>query len=161
MSTWEQRKAAGDDHEQRVAKALEEHGWEVARWGQSILTDRIRATLSQSESRWKHFPDLVAARDGDIVTIDAKDRMRSTETGRYAISRGCLSFGLQFLAAFGIPVFYVFGNLTVLTPPEVQSYGRVGPRARGGAYYLINGHLAHPFDDVFGAPEEGRGDLAA
>lgn len=87
-----------------------------------------------------------------MLTIDCKDRMSSAETGRYAIGRDCVSFGLQFLAAFNIPVFYVFGNLGVLTPTEVTSYGMVGPRGRGGSYYLINGRLAHVFDDVFGSP---------
>ena len=52
--------------------------------------------------------------------------MRSTETGRYAISRECVAFGLQFVAAFGIPVYYVFGNLGVLCPTEVMSYGTIG-----------------------------------
>lgn len=149
---WEQRKSVGDVHERRVIEELRSRGWEVAPWGQGILPDKIRNALSRSESRWRHFPDLVAARDGEVITIDAKDRMRSTESDRYAIKRDCVSFGLQFLAAFGIPVFYVFGNLGVLTPSEVSSYGTVGPRARGGAYYLINGRLAHHFDDVFGMP---------
>jgi Holliday junction resolvase len=156
MNNWEQRKIAGTAHEERIAEELAARGWNAAPWGQGILPPPIREALSRSESRWKHFPDLVAARDGDVVTIDGKDRMRSTETDRYAISRECVSFGLQFLAAFGIPVFYVFGNLGVLTPTEVQSYGTLGPRSRGGAYYLVPGRIGHHFDDVFGAPESGQ-----
>src|ERR1044072_2423471 len=130
---WDQRKAIGDAHEERVSVELEGRGWEVAPWGQGILPPGIRTALARSDTRWRHLPDLIAARDGDVVSIDCKDRMASSETGRYAIKRECVSFGLQFLAAFGIPVFYVFGNLGILTPTEVTSYGSLGPRSVGGS----------------------------
>ncbi|WP_433355582.1 hypothetical protein ACQP25_17120 [Microtetraspora malaysiensis] len=150
MNTWNQRIAAGERHEQRVANELRQRGWDVAPWGQGVMPDPIRQAISRT--RWKNFPDLVATRDGELVTIDAKDRMSSTETGRFAVARDCVYFGLQFVVAFGVPVFYVFGNLGVLTPSEVMTYGSQGPRGFGGSYYLVNGRLAHPFDDVFGIP---------
>lgn len=150
--TWETRKQVGDAHEGRVANELGERGWTVDPWGQATLSEPVQRAVSRT--RWAHFPDLVAARAGDVVAIDAKDRMSSAETGRYAISRSCVSFGLQFIAAFGVPIFYVFGNLGVLTPQEVMAYGSVSARGMGGSYYLINGRLAHQFDDVFGAPAQ-------
>lgn len=152
MTTWNDRKQVGDIHEERVGKELFERRWAVDPWGQAILSEPIRKAVSRT--RWKNFPDLVAARDGDLVAIDAKDRMSSAETGRYAISRECVSFGIQFVAAFGVPIFYVFGNLGVLTPQEVMSYGSTGARGMGGSYYLVNGRLAHQFDDVFGTPNQ-------
>ena len=150
MNGWNQRKLIGDAHEGRVSEELAARQWIVDPWGQAILSEQVQRAISRT--RWKNFPDLVAARDGDLVAIDAKDRMSSAETGRYAISRECVSFGLQFVAAFGVPIFYVFGNLGVLTPQEVMSYGSTGARGMGGSYYLINGRLAHQFDDVFGNP---------
>lgn len=154
-SDYAERAATGEAHEQRVARELRGREWAVASWGQGILPEQIRQAIRDSGSRFRYFPDLVAGRPGEIATIDAKDRMRSTETGRYAIARECVSFGLQFVAAFGIPVYYVFGNLGVLTPTEVHSYGRIAPRSLGGSYYLIGERLAHHFDDVFGYPETG------
>lgn len=150
--TWDKSKAVGDAHEARVMQELASREWHTAQWGQAILPDPVRRALSASNTRWRHFPDIVAVRNGEIVAIDCKDRMASTTTGRYAIKRDCVSFGLQFLAAFNIPIFYVFGNLGVLTPTEVTSYGTIGPRATGGAYYLIGDRLGHNFDDVFGSP---------
>ncbi|GAA3957977.1 hypothetical protein GCM10023085_45600 [Actinomadura viridis] len=150
MHGWNERLAAGAAHEERVAQALIDRGWEVAPWGQGVLPPGIQEALSRSASKWRHFPDLVAAREGEIITVDAKDRMWSTQSGRYAVSRDCVSFGLQFIAAFGVPVFYVFGNLRVLSPVEVQAYGSLGPRIRGGAYFLVPERLGHHFDDVFG-----------
>ncbi|OLT13020.1 hypothetical protein BJF79_03730 [Actinomadura sp. CNU-125] len=159
MDAWNDRIRVGEAHELRVTEALRASGWNVAPWGQGILPPRIQDALSHSNSRWRYFPDLVAARDGDVVTIDAKDRMRSTHSNRYAVKRDCVSFGLQFLAAFELPVFYVFGNLSVLTPTEVQTYGTVGPRSHGGAYYLVPDRLGHHFDDVFG-DVHSRGQVA-
>lgn len=150
MQSFEARKRIGDAHENRVAAEMESRNWTVDPWGQAILSERTRRAISRT--RWKNFPDLIATRDGDLVAIDAKDRMSSAETGRYAISRECVSFGLQFVAAFGVPIFYVFGNLGVLTPQEIMSYGSTGARGVGGSYYLVNGRLAHQFDDVFGSP---------
>ncbi|HEV2452537.1 MAG TPA: hypothetical protein VGS62_11505 [Streptosporangiaceae bacterium] len=153
MAAYAERAATGDQHERRVRLELQRRpDWTVTPWGQSILPEATRQALRDSRSRFRHFPDLVASRPGEIVTIDAKDRMRSTETARYAVARECVSFGLQFFAAFSIPVYYVFGNLGVLCPTEVASYGRLAP---GGAYYLVSERLAHQFDDVFGYPQMG------
>lgn len=156
---FEQRKAVGDAHERRVCEALEARGWTASHYGQGALPPAIRAAIAASDYPIRYAPDLIAARDGDVIAIDAKNRMHSTQSDRYAIKRDCVAFGIQFLAAFGVPVFYVFGNLRVLTPTEVQSYGTLGPRARGGAYYLVPGRLGHHFDDVFGTSEE-RGQVA-
>ena len=152
MTTFADQLAVGCAHESRVATELEARGWTVTAWGQGILPDATRRTLRGTRSRFRHFPDLVASRAGEIVTVDAKDQLHATETGRYAVSRECVSFGLQFYAAFGLPLFYVFGNLGVLCPTEITSYGHIGPRATGGAYYLVDGRMARIFDDVFGTP---------
>jgi hypothetical protein len=156
MSSFAEQLAVGADHERRVAAESEARGWTVTPWGQSMLPAVTRRAMR--DTRFQHFPDIVAARPGEIVTIDAKDSMPSTETGRYAVSQKCVQFGLQFFAAFGLPVFYVFSNLGVLCPTEVTSYGRLGPPSSGGAYYLVDGRYAHLFDDVFGRP---AGSMAA
>ena len=152
MDQFTSRLTLGTGHEQRVATELEARGWTVTPWGQGILPEVTRRAIREAGSRFRYFPDLIAARPGEIVTIDAKEHMRSTETDRYAVHRECIAFGLHFFAAFGLPLFYVVGNLGVLCPTEVVSYGRLGPKSTGGAYYLVSGRLAHNFDDVFGQP---------
>jgi hypothetical protein len=153
MTSFSDRSSIGTAHEQRVARELRERGWTVDRWGQGVLSPEVRDAIQRGESRLRHLPDLIAARDGELVTIDCKDRMRSTSTGRYAVARQCVNFGLQ-MAALGVPLLYVFGNLGVLLPTEVMSYGRIGPRVTGsGAYYLVPERLGHQFDDVFGGPQ--------
>ncbi|MFH8295434.1 hypothetical protein [Streptomyces sp. NPDC018059] len=73
---------------------------------------RIRSAL-------RPFPDLIAARGADLVTIDAKDRMPSTHSDRYAISTATLNAGLLFTAAHApTPLYYVFGDLKSSRPPK-------------------------------------------
>lgn len=155
MTNFAARLAAGTDHEKRVTRELEHRGWAVAGYGQGSLPEPVRAAVQRCGSRLRFAPDLLAAGGGDPVAIDCKDRMRSTDTGRYAIRRECVNAGLQFIGWTGITVLYVFGNLGVLTPTEVMSYGSLGARTAGtGAYYLVPERLAHHFDDVFGVPKE-------
>lgn len=149
---WKDRKAAGDAHEERVIQELEARGWTVSRAGSGTYKPEVQYALSRTDSRFREFPDLLAARGLDIVAIDAKDRVSSAETGRYAISRRCVAAGQLWTGSYGLPLFYVLGNLGVLTPSEVMAYGMSGPRGMGGSYYLVNARLAHQFDDVFGSP---------
>jgi hypothetical protein len=144
----QERKRAGDAHERRVAEELGARGWRTAPWGQAILPPDIRSALVSSASNLLHFPNLVAAQNGELVAIDCQNYLRSAETGRYAVSRNCVSFGLQFHAAFGIPLYYVFGNLGVLTPVEVLACTTTRIRTSGS--YLVSAKVAHGFDDIFG-----------
>lgn len=154
MSTFETRLSVGESHERRVRREFELRAYTASHSGQGILPEQIREAMRASGCQFRHFPDLLVARCGETYAIDAKDRLHSTETGRYAVSRECVEFGLH-VDALGLPVFYVFGNLGVLCPTEIRSYGRLTSRAAGGAYYLVPERLAHHFDDVFGSPETG------
>jgi hypothetical protein len=110
--------------------------------------------LQCSDSTLRYFPDLLAARGTELVAIDAKTRLPSSTSRRYAISHKCVTAGLQFLGANApIPLYYVFGDLRVLTPSEITHYCTHGSRHPGGAYYLIHTHQAHRFDTVFGPAE--------
>lgn len=153
MSSFDGRLSLGTAHEQRVARELQARGWTVDPWGQGVLSAEVRTAIRNSGSRLRFLPDLIAARNGELVTVDCKDRMRSADSGRYAIARQCVNFGLQ-MTALDVPLVYVFGNLGVLVPAEVMAYGRIGPRVAGsGAYYLVPERLGHQFDDVFGTPQ--------
>ncbi|MFB7827384.1 hypothetical protein [Streptomyces hydrogenans] len=144
----------GDAHEARVAKALQAHGWTVQSCGQGTYQPAIRQALSSTGSALRWFPDLIAARDGDLITIDAKDRMPSTHTDRYAISAKSLNAGLLFTAAHApTPLYYVFGDLKVLTPAEILHYTTHALRQWSGTYHLVSSRRAHTFDSVFGYPE--------
>jgi hypothetical protein len=149
---WPTRLKAGEQHEQRVAHELTVRGWAVHRCGQGTYPLPIQRALSRTESPLRQFPDLIAARGPDLVTIDAKTDLPSNTSGRYAVSRRCLLAGLQFLGLYApIPLYYVFGDLTVLTPAEIMHYSCPSLRHPGGAYHLVNTGHAHHFDEVFGA----------
>lgn len=151
MRQWQDRKTVGDAHEQRVAVALHARGWTVHPCGQGTCPPAVRDALRRTRSALRQFPDLIAARGTDLVTIDAKDRMPSTDTDRYAISTDTVNAGLLFTAAHApTPLYYVFGDLKVLTPAEVVHYTAHALRHRSGAFHLVRTERAHHFDDVFG-----------
>ncbi|MFH9712884.1 hypothetical protein ACH4MW_36975 [Streptomyces luteogriseus] len=151
MTRWKDRKNVGDAHEQRVAAALQIRGWTVQRCGQGTYPPTIQDALARTDSALRYFPDLIAARDGELVTIDAKDRMPSTHTDRYAISAATLRAGLLFTATHApTPLYYVFGDLRVLTPSEVHHYKTHTRHHPSGAWVLVDTCQAHPFEEVFG-----------
>ncbi|WP_241746492.1 hypothetical protein [Streptomyces lydicus] len=114
----------------------------------------MRDALSRTGSALRQFPDLIAARGTDLVTIDAKDRMPSTDSDRYAISTDTVNASLLFTAAHApTPLYYVFGDLKVLTPAEVLHYTAHALRHRSGAFHLVRTKGAHHFDDVFGSAD--------
>ncbi|MCX5450269.1 hypothetical protein [Streptomyces nigrescens] len=153
MTHWQNRKAIGDAHEQRVTKTLRACGWTVQPCGQGTYPPTIQHALARTHSALRYFPDLIAARDGEVITIDAKDRMPSTDSDRYAISTATLNAGLLFTAAHApTPLYYVFGDLKVLTPSEVHHYTTHARPHRSGAWVLVATKRAHPFEEVFGAP---------
>ncbi|WP_030390958.1 hypothetical protein [Streptomyces sp. NRRL S-241] len=151
MTSWQERKPVGDAHEQRVATALRQHGWTVQLCGQGTYPPTIQRALTRTRSALRQFPDLIAARGSDLITIDAKDRMPSTHSDRYAISTATLNAGLLLTAAHApTPLYYVFGDMKVLTPAEVLHYAQHAFRHHSGAYHLVRTDRAHPFDQVFG-----------
>ncbi|NEA60378.1 hypothetical protein G3I60_41005 [Streptomyces sp. SID13666] len=152
MADWAERKIIGDQHEHTVKHALEDHGWTVHPCGQGTYPTPIQRALCRTESALRHFPDLLAARGTELVAIDAKTRMPSTISHRYAISRRCALAGLQFMAANApVPLYYVLGDLRVLTPAEVLYDAFHTLRPTGGSYHLVSSRLARPFDDIFGS----------
>lgn len=156
MSTWEARKAAGDELEQRVAEELTIRGWAVSPYGQGIFDPVIRAALGKTPSAIRWQPDLIAARGDLVVLIDCKGRMTSTTSNRHTIERDAVQAHLQYSGLAGLPVYYVFDDLGVLTPHEVLTAGRMGPHTQmgsGAPYYLIASALARPLDSVFGSYE--------
>jgi len=161
MTTFDERAAVGEAHEILVADELYQRNWIVTRWGQGILPEITRQAIRDAQCKFAHFPDLIAARDDEVIAIDAKASLHSVKTGRYAVSYDCVTFGVKFYANFEMPLYYVFDNLGVLIPTEIRAYGRRGPSSPRGAYYLVPGELAHRFDDIFGEPGEGGLSAAA
>lgn len=145
MTTFDERLAIGVEHEQHVTQELEKHGWTVTVWGQGIMPAEIRNAISASAPRFRHFPDLIAARDGELLAVDAKTNLHGGN--RYAVNRDCVFFGLGFHANYGIPVNYVFGNMRVILPGEIMTHGFLKV---SGAYYLVHDRFTHDFDAVFG-----------
>ena len=157
MSDWQHRKDIGDQHERRVMDELQRRGWFVHACGQGTYPPAIQRALSRTDSALRQFPDILAALESTVVAIDAKTRMPSSTSSRYAVSRRGINAGLQFQGLNPqIALYYVFGDMTVLTPAEVACYAGETRSFTSGAYFLIRTGRAHRFDDVFGRAVEQR-----
>ena len=133
MSDWQERLQVGVCHEARVEDALARRGWAVQRTGQGTWNAEICAALHTTRSSLRFFPDLLASRCREVFAIDAKDRMPTTKSVRYTISRDALEADLKLLPAiFPIQIFYVFGDLTVHPhrSPRLPHHRRTAPRRR-------------------------------
>ncbi|MFF0747319.1 hypothetical protein ACFYVL_43760 [Streptomyces sp. NPDC004111] len=164
MTSFQQRKAIGDAHEQYVAEQLAERGWKVDFWGQGQLSRALQGALQKTDSSIRWFPDLIAARAKDIVLIDCKGSMTSRQTGRHAVERSAVLAHLQLVAWTQLPVYYVFDDLDAWTPHDVLTAGRQGPHSVAGSgapYLLISTRGAGRFDDLFGTPDVDRLRLAS
>lgn len=156
LTSYRQRKAIGDAHEERVADELTRRGWTVAPCGIGHLHQEIidALTLTSSPRRWE--PDLIAARGLDVVYIDAKGSKDSGHKDRRFVNRDCVMNQISLHALGYLPVYYVFGNLEVSSPYEMYSRGKFeehSPVGSGGAYYSISTAHCRSFDGLFGKPQ--------
>lgn len=133
MTQWQDRKTVGDLHEHRVAAALRNRGWTVHPCGQGTYPQAIRNALRHTRSALRQFPDLIAARGSDIVTIDAKDHMPSTTTNRYAISTTTINAGLQLTALHAPTPFTTSSATSKSSPPPKSSTTPTTPTATPAA----------------------------
>jgi hypothetical protein len=157
VAGWLERNQIGELHEVRVARELKLRGWTVLRCGQGTFPVEIQAALRHTEAALRHFPDMIAAKGSDLIAIDAKTRMPSTQSNRYSISRSGLRAGHQFQGANpDVSFYFAFGDLQVLTPSEISCYSTHGTRQHSGSYYFVDTRHAHTFNDVFGTADAAR-----
>ncbi|GAA1928682.1 hypothetical protein [Streptantibioticus ferralitis] len=84
MASFQERKIAGDAHEECVAWELTRRGWAVDAWGQGVLSNAVRFALRRIDSSLRWTPDLIAANGRRVALIDCKARMTSRTSHRHA-----------------------------------------------------------------------------
>jgi hypothetical protein len=152
-TNWAQRNLIGAELEWRVGAALIARGWSIDKYGQGAMKQEIREALHSGTSGLRWNPDLIIVREREIKFVDCKASLQAHPTGRHAIEQAAVSAHNQIIAVFDIPVFYVFEDMTVLTPRDVLSFGEPGkPGANGSGqpYYLVEARHGRAFDTVFG-----------
>ncbi|MEV7169324.1 hypothetical protein AB0O18_06495 [Streptomyces sp. NPDC093224] len=154
MPSFQQRKAVGDAHEQRIAEELTACGWVVNPWGQGVLTHPVQAALRGTGSSLRWTPDLLAAKDGRVAMIDCKSSMTSRTTRRHAIESAAVRAHLQLVAWTVLPLYYVFDSLDVLTPFDALVAGQNGPHSIAGSgapYLFVPTTHCRSFGSTFGS----------
>jgi hypothetical protein len=158
LSSWALRKQRGDAHEKRVAEELEKHGWEVNKWGQALLTPKILAAFQSNRTGMCWTPDFVVARGERLACVDAKGNMTSDGRDVHFVERGAVDAHMRHFICYGVQTFYVFGDLSVITPNEVVLHGRIRRGSLNGSgkpCYTVPVQAARPFGAVFGEPGQG------
>jgi hypothetical protein len=153
-TNWAQRNTTGAELEWRVGAALIARGWSIDIYGQGAMKQEIREALHTGTSGLRWNPDLIAVRGREVKFVDCKASLQPRPTGRHAIEQAAVSSHNQIIAVFDVPVFYVFEDMTVLTPRDVLSFGEHGKPSTNGSgqpYYLVDARHGHAFDTVFGA----------
>ena len=164
--SFESRMAQAQAFEAEVSAELTLRGWDVASFGQGLLTREARQILghhAHAQHRW--LPDMVAyhPRRDRHAMIDAK----SCAGPNYSIEKSSLSALVEHEQTAVMPVYIVFSDWATIRATELwdltdTSVCRTGPpptRGSGTPYWLIRKGAIHTsFDDVFGTPQiEGNG----
>ncbi|MFJ6865267.1 hypothetical protein ACIQRS_13955 [Streptomyces termitum] len=114
------------------------------------MGEPIRLALHHTTSSLRWTPDLIAARERQVVLIDCKSRMTSRASRRHVVERAAVNAHLQLVAWTALPLYYVFD---LLTPYDALGYGQEGPRTTAGSgspYPLVPADRSMPFENVFG-----------
>lgn len=144
----ERKKNIGDPHEDRTEEALRKRGYAVAR--ADVTNEEIRRTLSRTDSFTRYDPDFIAACGSTICYVDAKATLRGPESDYVFVNGRAVEAHIALVASRGIPVYYVFDDMTVLTPAEVIAHAGLHKYRSSGGYVRLARGLGHSFDEIFG-----------
>lgn len=152
LTTYDIRKRLGDQHECYVADQLRSRGWRVSKWGIETQHPIVRAMIQANGSDARFLPDLVTSpRDqpNRVALIDCKAQFRTDQPKR-AIRRECVLAQLGLVAAFKLPLWYVFSDLAVNSPHDVLASGRFEAGPGADMYLRVPRNLDRDFDAIFG-----------
>lgn len=154
-------------HEHRVKHELENRGWHVDLYGQGQLSPENRDALMSlgwtCHLRW--LPDLLASRAESnrmrVAWIDAKDELND-DTPNFSLELDANIAHLKLQAVFGIPIVYVWGDLTCSKAADIRRtdvrYPKRGTVVGSGTpFMLIPKREQLPLDALFGHPTGGQG----
>lgn len=155
----------GESHEKRVEEALRCRGWAVQPWGLGLIQKPFHIAL-QSQPHvvlWRWIPDIIAMKDQIVLLVDAKTEWRR-DTPYFTLEINAYQSHLA-MAALGLPIVYVWGDLTCNTPQRLNIIDcffpdpgkrRVGTSGGSGTPFLrVRKDEQRSLDSWFGSPLDG------
>lgn len=94
-------------YETQVIEALKRQGWDADPFGQAMLSGTMREHLRHHQTMARWLPDIIAAKDGVLVYVDAK-ASTSHRWGNHAVERASSDTMTAWENFTGTPVFYAF-----------------------------------------------------
>lgn len=151
MTTFAERQHAADLHELETKRLLEERGWTCDRFGQALLSDRVRDLLRTTRSALRWLPDLIAARRGQVLLVDSKDAQR-LDTPNWSIEIAAYDAGSLIQQTFGHPLLYVWHDFTANFHDELSIETSFETRSftsgSGTPFHLVRKSSTRSLDDV-------------
>lgn len=155
MSTYEQRMAIAESHEEAVLERFRRFGWHAHPFGQTLFSEPFRRELKRSSSDLRWLPDVIAIRGTDVVLADAKTELRD-DTPNHAIEIRSVESHIRIQKAFPrITIYYVWPDFTICTPNWLKEHSRqyTGPTTGSGTPMLLTPKdLQWSFDAFFAPP---------
>lgn len=156
MTTFAMRQQSADAHELETKRLLEERGWTCDRFGQALLSERMRELLKTTRSALRWLPDILAAKRGQIILVDAKDAQR-LDTKNWSIEIAAYDAGTVIQQTFGHPVLYVWHDFTANFHDELTIERSFDSRSftagSGTPFHLVRKTNTHALDDVLSLTE--------
>jgi hypothetical protein len=150
MRDFGDRIGSGSAHERRVYEALLPLCDTVELIGQSQLSTEMRFYLRRINTRFRWFPDMLAVFRKQLWLVDPKFGRMDTDSWDIEVS--AFDAHPAFQDAFGVPVVYVWADLTCSYHDDVKEWVR-GPFPGVGQwrtdYYLVPKSVSRPLDEVF------------
>lgn len=156
MSTFEQRLALAEEHEEAVMARFQRFGWKCHPFGQTLFSEPFRQELRRSGSDFRWLPDIIAIRNSEVVLADAKTELRD-DTPNHAIEIRSVECHIRLERAFPrITIYYVWHDFTICTPNWLKDNSKpyTGKTTGSGTPLLLTPKkLQWSFDAFFGLPK--------
>lgn len=94
-------------YEDQVLNALRHQGWHAEAFGQALLTEPMRKHLRMHDTAARWLPDIIAAKDGVLVYVDAK-ASTAIHTGNHAVEDASTEALVRWQDFQGARVLYAF-----------------------------------------------------
>jgi hypothetical protein len=159
MSGFAMRMSIAKPHEEAVITRLRENGWTAFAFGQGLVPEECRSVLrdwrNQSGlpcyARW--FPDIITTESSStsLAFVDAK--AGGEKYPNYSVEADAVAADEAMIDYLHFPIFYVFHDFRVMTPPDVRRLGRWKPGANTlGShtdFYIVSKLHGRDFNGVF------------
>jgi hypothetical protein len=148
--------ALGETLEKQVLQDLRDRGWKAVPYGQGTWPEPLFKALKGVDTPLHHEPDILAVKDGVLVSVDAKNcKPKHLTSPNHSINCDALKATDEWWKGCVAHHYFVFhdgGTADIETIATHGEYREGGQGADGSdkSYMLLPRRHCVPFDEIFG-----------